>query len=219
LGGSQSRHRSLEAKILKMPSSDLPTVAEQPRSQAPTSAAPAQTQGKGGTGKPVKLQESAVPAGEKKLTGAELKKKAKEEKAARRAAEKAAQGGAPPAGALLSPGPGSQQRSEAQKGVKVPPRRRGSAAAEVKNVPVRGGQQKVAPAPQEPKKEDKTVEFFRHLYKTRTTSIAGASKEVHPAVLALGLQMGNYTICGSCARLVATLQAFKRVSFIFANSR
>jgi translation initiation factor eIF-2B subunit delta len=46
----------------------------------------------------------------------------------------------------------------------------------------------------------------------RTTSIAGASKDVHPAVLALGLQMSNYTICGSCARLVATLQAFKRVS-------
>ena len=89
---------------------------------------------------------------------------------------------------------------------------------EVKNLPVRGAQKAVPiPVAVEPKKEDKTVEFFRHLYKTRTTSIAGASKDVHPAVLALGLQMSNYTICGSCARLVATLQAFKRVSSILLD--
>jgi translation initiation factor eIF-2B subunit delta len=199
-----------------MPSSD-PPVAEPPESQTPTTAAPIQSQGKGGAGKSAKIQESAGPAGEKKLTGAELKKKAKEEKAARRAAEKAEKGGALPTGALLLPGP--QQRPEAQKGAKVQHKKGGSIAVEVKNMPVRGGQQKVTPVPQEPKKEDKTVEFFRHLYKTRTISIAGASKEVHPAVLALGLQMGNYTICGSCARLVATLQAFKRVSFLPMDSR
>ena len=86
------------------------------------------------------------------------------------------------------------------------------AAADARYLPARGGQQKTAPVTEIPKGEDKTVEFFRHLYKTRTTSIAGAGKEVHPAVLALGLQMSNYTICGSCARLVATLQAFKRAS-------
>jgi translation initiation factor eIF-2B subunit delta len=194
-----------------MPSSELPTVVELTQAQSSTSAAPVQSQGKGGVAKAAKVPEAGGAAGEKKLTGAELKKKAKEEKAARRAAEKAEKGGAPPAGALLSPGP--QQKSEAQKGAKVQHKRAGSTAGEMKNMPVRG-QQKVAPAPQEPKKEDKTVEFFRHLYKTRTTSIAGASKDVHPAVLALGLQMSNYTICGSCARLVATLQAFKRVGFL-----
>jgi len=86
---------------------------------------------------------------------------------------------------------------------------------EVRNLPLRGGQKVAASVAMEPKKEDKTVELFRHLYKTRMTSIAGASKDVHPAVLALGLQMGNYTICGSCARLVATLQAFKRVRYFF----
>jgi translation initiation factor eIF-2B subunit delta len=194
-----------------MPSSELPTVVELTQAQSSTSAAPVQSQGKGGAAKAAKVPEAAKPTGEKKLTGAELKKKAKEEKAARRAAEKAEKGGAPPAGALLSPGP--QQKFEVQKGAKIQHKRAGSTAGEAKNMPVRGGQQKVAPVPQEPKKEDKTVEFFRHLYKSRTTSIAGASKDVHPAVLALGLQMSNYTICGSCARLVATLQAFKRVSF------
>jgi translation initiation factor eIF-2B subunit delta len=200
-----------------MPTSELPTVVELTQAQSSTSAAPVQSQGKGGAAKAAKLPEAAGPAGEKKLTGAELKKKAKEEKAARRAAEKAEKGGAPPAGALLSPGP--QQKSEVQKGAKIQHKRAGSTAGEVKNMPVRGGQQKVVPVPQEPKKEDKTVEFFRHLYKTRTTSIAGASKDVHPAVLALGLQMSNYTICGSCARLVATLQAFKRVGFLSMNSK
>lgn len=53
---------------------------------------------------------------------------------------------------------------------------------------------------------------FGHLYgQQRRTTVAGAGKEVHPAVLALGLQMRDYVICGSSARCVATLLAFKRV--------
>jgi len=55
------------------------------------------------------------------------------------------------------------------------------------------------------------VEFFRHLNRPRKTAISEAGKEVHQAVLIVGLQIANYTICGSCARLVATLQAFKEV--------
>lgn len=62
------------------------------------------------------------------------------------------------------------------------------------------------------KPEDKTVELFRHLYKARNTTIAGVSRDIHPAILALGQQMQSYTICGSNARLVATLLAVKRVS-------
>ena len=68
-----------------------------------------------------------------------------------------------------------------------------------------------ATVPQIPKEEDKTVEFFRHLYKPRVTTISSMMKDIHPTVLALGLQMKNYTICGSCARLAATMQAFKQV--------
>lgn len=192
----------------KMPSSDPPTAKEALRPEA-TDASQAQKDKKGAAGKQAK--ESTIPTDVPKLSGAELKRKAKEEKAARRAQallDKQSGGVvAPPVTAS-----GSAQKSDMQKAQKgVAPKRGGPTAGEVRNLPTRSAQ-KTAPVVDAPKEEDKTVEFFRHLYKTRMTSIAGAGKEVHPAVLALGLQMGNYTICGSCARLVATLQAFKRVS-------
>lgn len=174
-----------------MPSSD-PQAAAQPTAPA-NSLAP------------------APATGASKLSGAELKKQAKAEKAARRAqALQEKQAGSTP----TSSGPlsGPQQKSEGVKNQKAQHRRTGSTAGELRNLAVRGGAPQSAPAVKTPQKEDKTVEFFRHLYKPRRTTIAGAGKEVHPAVQALGLQMSNYTICGSCARLVATLQAFKRVS-------
>lgn len=176
-----------------------------------------------GHGKSVANSQASAPA--KQLTPAELKKKAKEEKAARRAQAVAAKEAesTPAATETSQPGPSTtvlppapshqnpQQRGEVQKGTKTQQKTAGPAYGASRNVPVRSSQKAVA-APVAPKKEDKTVEFFRHLYKPRTTSIAGVSKEVHPAFLALGLQMANYTICGSCARLVAMLQAIKRVS-------
>ncbi|KAN0106513.1 IF-2B domain containing protein [Hyaloscypha variabilis] len=186
-----------------MPSSDSPTAEPSP--------AEAPAQGKGNAAKQPKGKEAAAPAEGSKLSGAELKKQAKAEKAARRAQALLEKGASAPAAA---PTPGQQPKVDGQKGPKGQRQhqRGSSTSVEVKNLPVRGAQKTVpVPVAVEPKKEDKTVEFFRHLYKTRTTSIAGASKDVHPAVLALGLQMSNYTICGSCARLVATLQAFKRV--------
>jgi translation initiation factor eIF-2B subunit delta len=204
-----------------MPSSDPPPVeTPQPEAPAPTPAqSQPQSQGKGKPAKAAKTQDGAPPADGKALSGAELKKQAKAEKAARRAQALQEKQGGPP---VLGPGsqPSQGQKSDGQKGGKTQHKRTGSTVAEMRNMPARW-LQRVVPAPQEPKKEDKTVEFFRHLYKTRTTSIAGASKDIHPAVLALGLQMCNYTICGSCARLVATLQAFKRVSLIsnFWSSR
>jgi translation initiation factor eIF-2B subunit delta len=66
--------------------------------------------------------------------------------------------------------------------------------------------------PEKKPKEDKRVGFFSHLYpKDRRTSIAGAGKEIHPAVLALGLQLRDHVICGGNARCVATLLVFKKV--------
>ncbi len=192
-----------------MPSSDPPSIdLAQPEPQAP---AQPQSQGKNGGAKPTSAQDLAAAQSAKVLSNAELKKQAKAEKAARRQqalAEK--QGGGVPQ--VATPTPGPQQKGELQKGTKAQQKRRPSTSTDVRSLPLRGAQKAIPVIPTEPKKEDKTVEFFRHLYKLRSTSIAGASKEVHPAVLALGLQMSNYTICGSCARLVATLQAFKRVS-------
>lgn len=185
-----------------MPSSDPPTAEPSP------AAAPAPA--KANAAKQQKGKDPAAPTEGSKLSGAELKAKAKAEKAARRAQALLEKGTTAP---VAAPTPGQPPKIEGQKVPKGQHKRGNSTSIEVRNVPVRGTQ-KAAPVavPAESKKEDKTVEFFRHLYKLRTTSIAGASKEVHPAVLALGLQMSNYTICGSCARLVATLQAFKRVS-------
>lgn len=225
-----------------MPSSDSPSVVETPQPEASSAPEQTQdakgkqpeiaqqvTPATDGSqskvnGKPVQNAKDSTSASNKKLTAAELKKKAKEEKAARRAQTVAAKEAesipavahAPAAGSSTGPpSVGSQQqKGEGQKGAKTQQRAGGPVSAAPRNSALRGSQKTTAApaAPAAPKKEDKTVEFFRHLYRPRTTTIADASKEVHPAVLALGLQMGNYTICGSCARLVAMLQAFKRVS-------
>jgi translation initiation factor eIF-2B subunit delta len=55
------------------------------------------------------------------------------------------------------------------------------------------------------------VPFFGHLLQNRRHGITGSSKDVHPAVLALGLQMSRYEVCGSTARVLAMLLAFKAV--------
>ncbi|PLN74702.1 hypothetical protein BDW42DRAFT_189650 [Aspergillus taichungensis] len=156
---------------------------------------------------PADKKPAADPAAEK-LSGAELKKKAKAEKAARRARERAdrdAAGGTPGpkdgagkkgAGAGGAAG-GKDAGAGGQKGQRQQ-QRRGSTQGgpEAKKRPV----------------ENKNVAVFGHLYgQPRRTSVAGAGKEVHPAVLALGLQMRDYVVCGSSARCVATLLAFKRV--------
>ncbi|KAJ5568387.1 hypothetical protein N7450_010873 [Penicillium hetheringtonii] len=149
-------------------------------------------------------------ASDKPLTPAQLKAKAKAEKAARRAKEKAErEGGAGAAGGSAPVSSPNTPKKDAagggggsQKGVKGAPPRRGSG-------PVA---QTGAAAEPKKKKEDKSVAVFGHLYgQQRRTTVNGAAKEVHPAVLALGLQLRDYVVCGSSARCVATLLAFKRV--------
>ncbi|KAL4867528.1 hypothetical protein BDV12DRAFT_171103 [Aspergillus spectabilis] len=151
----------------------------------------------------------AETTGDDKLSPAELKKKAKAEKAARRAREKAErdQGGGAAGGQGPST-PSGKKGSDAGAAA-------ASAAKGQKSAPRRGSAQ---PGPQggavehKKKKENKDVAVFGHLYgQQRRTTVAGAGKEVHPAVLALGLQLRDYVICGSSARCVATLLAFKRV--------
>jgi translation initiation factor eIF-2B subunit delta len=66
--------------------------------------------------------------------------------------------------------------------------------------------------PKKPSQKKKQSLFFGHLInQPRQHSMVGASKDVHPAILALGLQYSSYTICGSTARMVAMLIAFKAV--------
>ncbi|KAJ9309884.1 hypothetical protein DTO217A2_522 [Paecilomyces variotii] len=185
-------------------------VKQEKQQQQQPSAKPKETNGGSKPAKQPKPAEASADGGAvggtEKLTGAELKKRAKAEKAARRAKEKLereqAGGAGAPSQAQATPKKGQSAggkdaaASQLQKGQRLQPPRRGSAQATAA----------------ETKKEDKNVAVFGHLYgQQRRTTIAGAGKEVHPAVLALGLQMRDYVICGSSARCVATLLAFKRV--------
>ncbi|KAJ6144897.1 translation initiation factor eIF-2B subunit delta [Penicillium chermesinum] len=155
---------------------------------------------------------SAAP-GDKTLSAGELKKKAKAEKAARRAKERQErESGAGAAGSSVPAGqraPNTPKKDAAggaaQKGSKAPYARRGS-------MPAAHAGGAGAVEQKQKKKEDKSVAVFGHLYgQQRRTTVSGAAKEVHPAVLALGLQMRDYVVCGSSARCVATMLAFKRV--------
>ncbi|KAL4887351.1 hypothetical protein BJY04DRAFT_175695 [Aspergillus karnatakaensis] len=190
---------------------ETPKMEQPPQTQGLLAAKPAKPAKPAKQQPPKDKNAASAPAdaaGGDKLSPAELKKKAKAEKAARRAREKAERdgGGAPGGQAPNTPagkkGPDAGAAAgSAVKGQKAPSRR-GSAQ----------------PGPQggvtehKKKKENKDVAVFGHLYgQQRRTTVAGAGKEVHPAVLALGLQLRDYVICGSSARCVATLLAFKRV--------
>lgn len=157
---------------------------------------------------------AAADGSSEKLTPAEMKKKQKAEKAARRAREKLEREGA----GGESSAAGAAQQAAAQGGPVQTPRRpqhggREGPVSATRGLKYPGGPRATMPAPAESKKkEDKNVAVFGHLYGIpRRSTIAGAAKEVHPAVLALGLQIRDYVICGSSARCVATLIAFKRV--------
>jgi translation initiation factor eIF-2B subunit delta len=142
-----------------------------------------------------------------KLSPAELKKQAKAEKQARRAQAKTVDPAPKPQAGPTKEGQ-KQQRDSKQapkddKSRPLPTRRRPSQS----NVPV------VKEPEKKPKKEPKQAGlFFGHLYsQPKQQSMNGASKDVHPAILALGLQYSSYAICGSTARMVAMLLAFKAV--------
>ena len=81
----------------------------------------------------------------------------------------------------------------------------------IRRRPSQSGQSGVQRPPSKPtqKMDPNQVELFTHLYTPRRHNIEGVSKDVHPAVLALGFQMSSYEICGSTARCVAMLLVFK----------
>ncbi|KAL9119956.1 MAG: hypothetical protein Q9187_003485 [Circinaria calcarea] len=157
-----------------------------------------------------------------KISNAELKKRAKAEKAARRVQEKQGKQQPAPTEAKGSKnsevGPDSARRGSvasvpATPIAKGPPPSHHKPTGPIqKPLPLRQiSSQAPTPAIQ-PKKDSKKVALFGHLYgQPRRTTIAAAGRDVHPAVLALGLQTSNYVICGSSARCVAMLLVFKRV--------
>lgn len=149
-----------------------------------------------------------------KLTGAQLKKQKAAEKAARRA-DKVAQKGEAAVVAQQALGGVLQRRPSAAK------KEEASGGSHHKRTPsARGLPVRAAPAPpvaeaptkKKPEVEPKRVPIFSHLYpRTAPPSITTATREIHPSILTLALQISSYTLCGSNARTVGTLLAFKRV--------
>ena len=166
-------------------------------------------------------QDSPKGQNEVKLSGKELKERNKAEKAARREREKQGRQGQPTADLLEGQMTRAQIQSEKPQNsgqvsttqAKPHHRRKSSASAHTqKSLPIRPATTEAHQKPEEPKKEDKRLPFFQHLYgHPRRHTIAGASKDVHPSVLALGLQLSSYEICGSNARCIATLLVLKEV--------
>ena len=160
-----------------------------------------------------------------KLTGAALKKQKAAEKAARRAATVASKGEQ-----AIAQQQAQTQAQAGASGSKPEIQRRPSTTKREsdagshhkrtlsgKGIPIRGGvaqqqQQPQTPAAPEKRVEVKRVPIFSHLYpKEKKSSLSNAGREIHPAVVSLGLQLRDFVICGGNARCVATLLAFKKV--------
>ena len=160
-----------------------------------------------------------------KISGADLKKQKAAEKAARRA-EKISERDAglqPQQDSAPKSSSGPQQAQQHSKS-SVPRRPSGSkqdtqilhkrtGSTTVRPLPIRIGAATPASEPlKEKPKEIKRVAIFSHLHtRDRRASIAGTAKDVHPAVLALGLQIRDYVLCGANARCVSILLVFKKV--------
>ncbi|KAH0547587.1 hypothetical protein FGG08_000312 [Glutinoglossum americanum] len=222
---------SMPTEVAPEPSAPVSSV--NPTVNTPTPQAPPEVKGgkktqqtnkkepktkdtKEGAGKPPKQPQGGDAVKESGLSAKALKEAKKAEKQARRAQEK-----------QTAPGP-TQQHAQGKKadGAKggnqkeqLAPKgghkRAGSTVTEAqRTVPIRTSNQQT-PTVIEPQVEHKHVSLFRHLDgHARRTSLSGAASSIHPAVLTLGLQMSSYEICGSTARCVATLLAFKRITDI-----
>jgi len=172
-------------------------------------------------------------AGVEQLSNKELKLKQKAEKQAKRAAQKASQDVQaaeqshqqqqqqhhPQQSSAGQRRPSTTSKAQAGQGVKITDmatHHRRTVDLSAKSLPVRPpatitAQAKEAEAEKKPYPEKK-VAMFSHLYnKDRRSTIAGVGREIHPAVLTLGIQLRDYVICGGNARCVATLLAFKKV--------
>ncbi|ORY71948.1 uncharacterized protein BCR38DRAFT_330481 [Pseudomassariella vexata] len=176
--------------------------APQPKEQSSKSIQPPKGEKTGTAETPNAL------SGEKKLSGAELKKKAKEEKAAKRALAKASKEVAKGEAAVSSSpgqlGPSAGEVKGNKKGKQDATATAGSGAGG-RPTPNRATPSMVA-------EQKATIpECFSHLPMAKRLPMTQADKSVHPAVLALGQQMATFTIDESINRLRATLLAFKRV--------
>jgi translation initiation factor eIF-2B subunit delta len=159
---------------------------------------------------------------EEKPAAAELKKKAKADKQARRAQKisESTPAQLPKEKLVERPRRASQSTIASGDQVFTPKDSKSTMVNGVKSKPPQKSQitnTSINQVRSTPSVENtKKVALFKHLYykDAQLSSIAKEKKDVHPAVLALGLQIRNYVICGSSARCVAMLLTFKRVGLI-----
>jgi translation initiation factor eIF-2B subunit delta len=152
-------------------------------------------------------KDQAAPSdstGEKKLSNAELKKKAKEEKAARRAQAKVA---LVSASTVPLAAPGGAGDAKSGKGKANNPKQAGLPPPSHH----RSASRSVLPPVAKEVAKPKIPECFSHLSMARRVAITQADKDVNPVVLALGQQMSTFAISDSITRLESTLLAFKKV--------
>lgn len=148
-----------------------------------------------------------------KLTPAQLKAQKKAEKAARRGQVVAAKNVAEAAESPAS--------NESNKGTPKPKTQKHDTATTSSPATNARGPKKAGPAPVQapqppPKPKGPEVpEAFSYLTMAKKLPLSKADKDVHPAVLAIGQQMANFTLKDNLARLEAMLVAFQKVSVTF----
>jgi translation initiation factor eIF-2B subunit delta len=155
---------------------------------------------------------------EKQLTPKELKLQKAAEKQAKRAAQRGGVGApAQAADSSSKPQQGGKKEQKAAHG--KPSAMKAVASGGVlpsPGMPHRPRRPSIPAAAQEKpvlkaKPAKSQISFVSHLAQPRRLGISGTSKDVHPAVLTLGLQMSRYEVCGSTARVLGMLLAFKTV--------
>lgn len=168
------------------------------------------------TSAPAPAVPGATATATARLTPAQLKAQKKAEKAARRGQIVAAKNVPETAEPVPSPsndsskGPGKQNR----------PKQDNTATPTNPKVPKKTGPgQTTAPPAQPPKKPKgpEVPEAFSYLAMAKKTPLSKADSDVHPAVLAVGQQMANFTLKDNLARLEAMLVAFQLVSHSCSN--
>ena len=209
------------APAFSMPPKDKPSLPNGEHSKDTKSEQSSSTATKTSTGNTAAEAGAGV-----RLSGADLKKQKAAEKAARRADKVAEKGAAlqtveqPQAKLQPPPSLGKPDRRPSQSGKKdvdLHHKRTGSTTAN-KSLPLRSQQilssQHSQIVAMSTEKDPKHVPFFTHLSQrspSKPFGISSASREIHPAVLSLALQLRDYVICGSNARAVAMLLTFKKV--------
>lgn len=157
--------------------------------------------------------EQPVPAeNTSQLTPAQRKEKAKADKAARRAAVKEARNGPPPTDAMPAESLRAQQvdaaKMKGSSGQQSGPQSK-AAAQNAEGAPIAARRRK---PPTAEKPQAMVPYMFSHLPMARRARTTQASKDVHPAVLAVGQQMATFALRDCILRLEATLLSFKQVN-------